>query len=95
MKVSTKKPKLEVADGVNSTEPEPEDTNTWDADPEGTGGAAAAEEEAREELVEQDVDRLIDADSNEYVLSRSKEGFALTLDPYLIQARPCTPMFAL
>eukprot|EP00892_Ulva_mutabilis_P000016 jgi/Ulvmu1/10014/UM059_0063.1 len=35
--------------------------------------------------VEQDVDRLIDADNNEYVLSRSKAGVALTLDPLLIQ----------
>lgn len=36
--------------------------------------------------VEQDVDRLIDSDNNEYVLSRSKGGVALTLDPLLIQA---------
>lgn len=36
---------------------------------------------------EQDVDRLIDADSNEYVLSRSKGGVALTLDPLLIQVK--------
>lgn len=35
--------------------------------------------------VEQDVDRLIDADNNEYVLSRAKGGVALTLDPLLIQ----------
>ena len=38
-----------------------------------------------EDVGEQDVDRLIDADSNEYVLSRSKGGVALTLDPLLIQ----------
>lgn len=37
--------------------------------------------------VEQDVDRLIDSDNNEYVLSRSKGGVALTLDPLLIQVR--------
>jgi hypothetical protein len=47
------------------------------------------EDHKHEEVAEQDVDRLIDADSNEYVLSRSKGGVALTLDPLLIQVLPC------
>lgn len=46
------------------------------------------EDHMHEEVGEQDVDRLIDADSNEYVLSRSKGGVALTLDPLLIQVLP-------
>lgn len=37
--------------------------------------------------MEQDVDRLIDSEGNDYVISRSKDGFSLTLDPLLIQAR--------
>lgn len=46
------------------------------------------EDHMHEDVGEQDVDRLIDADSNEYVLSRSKGGVALTLDPLLIQVLP-------
>jgi hypothetical protein len=42
-------------------------------------------DELRDDSGEPDVDRLIDSDSNEYVLSRSKGGVALTLDPLLIQ----------
>jgi hypothetical protein len=46
------------------------------------------EDHMHDDVGEQDVDRLIDADSNEYVLSRSKGGVALTLDPLLIQVLP-------
>lgn len=88
VKVSTKKTKVEATgDASNSTDAVAEEANAWESDPDGTGVTEGSTDE-REDVVEQDVDRLIDADSNEYVLSRSREGFALTLDPYLIQVRP-------
>jgi hypothetical protein len=74
---------------ANATEEAQNATDTsakpWNDDPLGLVDDDNLHE--HEETVEQDVDRLIDADSNEYVLSRSKTGVALTLDPLLIQAR--------
>lgn len=73
---------------VNSTE----DSSHSDLGPSSAldDGHIHAEEDysATEDAnVEQDVDRLIDADNNEYVLSKAKGGVALTLDPLLIQVR--------
>ena len=89
MKVSTKKVKYNATEDAtgqaenNSTSAEV----TWDADPSGSGVDTSEPVRSKSESVEQDVDRLIDADSNEYVLSRPKGGVALTLDPLLIQVR--------
>jgi hypothetical protein len=88
VKVSTKKPKYNATEEVTG-DPGNATSTSWDADPSGTGAEVADEQshDNKKESVEQDVDRLIDADNNEYVLSRSKEGFALMLDPLLIQVR--------
>lgn len=85
VKVSSKKQKYNsteeaAADGHNVTD------SNWDTDPSGTASDHSESTTKEVESIEQDVDRLIDADSNEYVLSRSRGGYLLTLDPLLIQA---------
>ena len=91
--MSSKKRDYNTTDSDNSPDAINTTDSTWDSDPSGTGAdqkeADAKKKKKKEvEAMEQDVDRLIDADSNEYVLSRSRGGFLLTLDPLLIQARP-------
>ena len=84
-KTKTNETEEESVDATAETE------SSWDTDPSGTGSDAevAANKHEKKESIEQDVDRLYDSDSNEYVLSRSKGGFSLTLDPLLIQACIC------
>jgi hypothetical protein len=83
VKVSTKKVK------TNSTEDASlQQTNSSNIAWEGAPSDAAfhaKDTASTKENVEQDVDRLIDSESNEYVLSRAKGGVSLTLDPLLVQ----------
>jgi hypothetical protein len=84
VKVSTKKAKSNSTEEDNS---QPRNSSiAWEADPSGAE-SEAKEAPPKKENVEQDVDRLIDSESNEYVLSRPKGGIALTLDPLLVQVR--------
>lgn len=59
----------------------------WDPEKPDDDGMNNNSEEHEDTDVEQDVDRLIDSNENEYVLSKSKIGATLTLDPLLIQVR--------
>lgn len=87
VKVSSKKVRYNATEDTTGQAENATSTEvTWEADPSGSG-VDTSEVKSKSENVEQDVDRLIDADSNEYVLSRPKGGVALTLDPLLIQVR--------
>jgi hypothetical protein len=85
VKVTTKKAKTNSTEEANS-QPTNSSKITWEADPSGAA-AEAKEAPPKKEKIEPDVDRLIDSESNEYVLSRPKGGVALTLDPLLVQVR--------
>ena len=89
VKVSTKKARYNATEDAGAGEAANVTESNWDSDPGGTGGDGDDDDKAHKdsEAVEQDVDRLIDSDSNEYVLSRSHGGYSLTLDPLLIQVR--------
>lgn len=61
-------------------------TSTWEDDPTGSAVSARAEHKAKADSEDQ-VDRIIDSEDNEYILSRPHSGFVLVLDPQLVQVR--------